>query len=174
MSNGSDNESVSRPAAMMMLKYASDFYASAKPAQQPPPYSPKPYYDCCHAIELALKAFLLAKGQTEQFLRRLGHDLVAALDEAERQGLSDHVQLTPEESQELQKANKYYMRKGFEYFTLKAMVMSLEGRADMGDLEVLKQSCERLTVGLDEVCRDALNDPSAGGSGIGLPNVRFS
>jgi len=44
-------------------------------------FSPK-YFLLCHAIELALKAYILAKGGTEGDIKKIRHDLVAALSRA--------------------------------------------------------------------------------------------
>lgn len=42
------------------------------------------------AIELALKAYLTAKGRKERELIAIGHDLSALLDEAQKEGLKTH------------------------------------------------------------------------------------
>jgi hypothetical protein len=45
------------------------------------------YFLYCHAIELVLKAYLLAKGQTERECVKLGHDIGGALRTAKPHGL---------------------------------------------------------------------------------------
>ena len=49
-------------------------------------FSPK-YFLFCHAIELALKAYILAKGGTEGETRTIRHDLIAAWSRAADLGL---------------------------------------------------------------------------------------
>lgn len=49
-------------------------------------FSPK-YFLLCHAIELALKAFILAMGGTEKETRKIKHDLTAAWSRAVALGL---------------------------------------------------------------------------------------
>jgi hypothetical protein len=44
-------------------------------------FSPK-YFLFCHAIELALKAYILAKGGTERETKKIRHDLIAAWSRA--------------------------------------------------------------------------------------------
>jgi hypothetical protein len=44
-------------------------------------FSPK-YFLLCHALELALKAYILAKGGTDKEIRKIRHDLVAAWSSA--------------------------------------------------------------------------------------------
>ena len=53
------------------------------------PLGPR-YFLLCHSIELALKAFLLSRGMTEESLRRkpYGHSLVDLREEADSRGLA--------------------------------------------------------------------------------------
>jgi len=44
-------------------------------------FSPK-YFLLCHAIELALKAYILAKGGTEREIKKIRHNLIAAWSRA--------------------------------------------------------------------------------------------
>jgi len=69
-------------------------------------------------MELALKAFLLAKGIPKRTLkgRTIGHDLEKILKKAVLLGLEKVVSVTPQHKEELRKANNYYASKGFEYF----------------------------------------------------------
>jgi hypothetical protein len=46
------------------------------------------YFCLCHAIELGLKSWLAFKGEDEDRLRLYGHDLVQAIESAQRQGLT--------------------------------------------------------------------------------------
>jgi hypothetical protein len=49
-------------------------------------FSPK-FFLLCHAIELVLKAFILAKGGTEKETKKIKHDLIAAWSRAVALGL---------------------------------------------------------------------------------------
>lgn len=78
------------------------------------------YYLLGHGIELALKAFLLAKGVPHEKLRSMklmGHDLEKALARAEGLGISDLVTLSSEERVSIELLNKTYQTKEHEYIT---------------------------------------------------------
>jgi len=83
-------------------------------------FSPVPYYCFSRSIELSLKAFLLAKNESLDSLKRpIGHDLEKALEKAVSLGLPDIVVISSHHKAELKKANCYYSEKagkGFEYF----------------------------------------------------------
>jgi HEPN domain-containing protein len=51
-----------------------------------PPNWPR-YFLACHAVELALKSFLLQRGLSEDEKETFGHDLVSLLDKAITSGL---------------------------------------------------------------------------------------
>lgn len=78
------------------------------------------YYLLGHGIELALKAFLLAKGVPHEELRSMklmGHDLEKALARAEGLDISDLVTLSSEERVSIELLNKTYQTKEHEYIT---------------------------------------------------------
>jgi hypothetical protein len=58
------------------------------PADRYPPHDWPRYFMLCHAIELALKAYLAYKGATYQQLKGFGHNLTEALTRATNKGLS--------------------------------------------------------------------------------------
>lgn len=68
-----------------------------------------------HAIELALKAFLLSKAVTLQELKKLGHDLEACLKRAKNLDLAESVSLAPKHEAVIRMLNSYYKAKEFEY-----------------------------------------------------------
>lgn len=80
---------------------------------------PPRYYLLGHSIELALKAFLLAKGVTPTELRlkqyNMAHNLEKALVRAEGLGLADVVNIPPKERTAIMLLNKTYGRKSYEY-----------------------------------------------------------
>jgi hypothetical protein len=55
-------------------------------------FSPK-YFLLSHAVELALKAYVLAKGDAERETRKIRHDLDAALSRAVALGLTSSTEL---------------------------------------------------------------------------------
>jgi hypothetical protein len=81
-------------------------------------YTPVPYYLFCRALELILKAFLLAKHRPlDELKKSYGHDLQALWRAATEQGILDVVGICdPDFSIDLQSANSYYKGKAFEYF----------------------------------------------------------
>ena len=97
--------------------YASRFLA-ATPAVDPAHYSPVPYYCVCRALELALKAFLLAERVpvSELKKKKLGHNLDALLELAMSHDLTRFWTPSVGDRKEIAKANVYYAEKGFEYF----------------------------------------------------------
>lgn len=104
------------------------------------------YFLVCQSLELALKAYLRGKGKTEDFLvRSIGHDLVAALDVAEREGLSGHVKIEAMELHALTKINAYYNSKDLQY------ALSYFNKS-YPSVEVLSALAKKLVVGLDDFC----------------------
>lgn len=78
------------------------------------------YYLLGHGIELAIKAFLLAKDVPLAELRSMklmGHDLEKALYRAEGLGFSNLVSLSGEERASIELLNKTYQPKEHEYIT---------------------------------------------------------
>jgi hypothetical protein len=73
------------------LRLAEDFYqAFLDLPPRPPPQSWPRYFMLCHAIELALKAYLAFHGATHKALteRSLRHNLTELLTQATKKGLS--------------------------------------------------------------------------------------
>lgn len=103
--------------------------------------SPVHYFLYCKSIELSLKAFLLAKGVPVGMLKGrkktgIGHDLEAALREAESRGLGDFVEIARESREELRKANDFYVVKGLEYADDEEVML---GRGYFPDPKVLSK-----------------------------------
>src|SRR5271170_7179400 len=73
------------------LRLAEDFYQAFRDLpRHPPPQSWPRYFMLCHAIELALKAYLAFHGATGKALtdKNLRHNLAELLTQATKQGLS--------------------------------------------------------------------------------------
>jgi hypothetical protein len=77
--------------------------------------SPTPFYLYAHGIELALKAYLILRGFDDGGLRKVGHDLEAALAEAQANRLSEGLALAPEGELAIRMINPYYEGKELEY-----------------------------------------------------------
>lgn len=68
----------------------------------------------CHAIELALKSFLVSAGVDKSELRHMGHDLLRCMEKARELGL--RISLSNEQLLAVKKANDFYESKRLEYF----------------------------------------------------------
>jgi hypothetical protein len=81
-------------------------------------FTPVPYYLFCRALELVLKAFLLAKHHSlDELKKKYGHDLEALWRAATKEGILDIIGASdPHFESDLQSANSYYKGKAFEYF----------------------------------------------------------
>lgn len=104
------------------------------------------YFLVGHAIELALKAFLLGRGMTIDILRsrKYGHNLDALLSEARRRKLGTFVKLSNAELQAIVVLNQCYSAKEFEYSA--TGVRRLPHYADIYAI------ADRLTRGLRKFC----------------------
>lgn len=152
--SSSGNKIVLQPANVVahvdghwLRRYAEDFLAAAQAFQAPTNrFSPVRYYLICHSIELALKAFLFTAGYKKKDRKKLNHDLVKALSAAEDSGLSQYFEITQQERESIEKANKLYPKKEFEYFE------SLETIYDPHefDLDVLDELAQRLIEKIEE------------------------
>lgn len=132
--------------------YASDFLSSASSIPPSNSYSPVPFYLYCRALELGLKAFLLAAGVPKAKLKSntLGHDLVAVLAEANAKGLSALFTVSPAEEVEIKKANDYYVRKEFEYF--ENVFKLVTGHPDLPNPLILNDLLLRLLPSIKDIC----------------------
>jgi hypothetical protein len=134
--------------------YAKDFLrAGVSLEHQSKSFSPVQYYLFAHAIELALKAFLLARSMTVQELRarEYGHKLDELLTESVGRGLLDHVALTPEQRNEIRLAQKYYWGKGERVFEYPKIVEALNGYPGKPNPVVLCQAAQLLLAKLESL-----------------------
>lgn len=81
------------------------------------PISLPAYFLAGRSIELALKSYLLLEGRVERDLRRISHDLGAALDAAQASNLSSLLTVAAESDQAVRWINDYYAVKDLEYPT---------------------------------------------------------
>jgi hypothetical protein len=75
------------------------------------------YFLVGRSIELAFKSYLLLEGRGETDLKRLSHDLSAALDEAVALGLSAVAPVSAEADAAVRWISPYYDSKDLEYPT---------------------------------------------------------
>ena len=113
-----------RTTSIGMARYATEFFESALAADDK--LGKKPGYEVVapipvmfligQAIELALKAYLLAKGVALRNLRRdYGHELHRSLRKAKELGLSDVVSLSAEEEGIIDLLDDLYSSKQLQY-----------------------------------------------------------
>lgn len=111
-------------------------------------YSPVRASLVCHALELALKAFLLTKGWVKKRLKNdVGHDLVKALEAAKQEGLNDCVNLTTGEVKAIRAVSELFGSKQFHYFEdFKGLLNGFKGRPNC---QVLDDVCQRILNGIE-------------------------
>jgi len=112
------------------------------------PFSPVRYYLLARAVELALKAFLSAKGISLRELagRNFRHSLVKLLHGAQSRGLTTIVPLDSKHVEEIRRADRYYSEKVFEY---PAISKAVEGYPGRPDLVVLRSVAELLVTRIE-------------------------
>ncbi len=140
-------------------RYASEFLKAAKGFQITDAFSPVPYFLFSISIELALKAFLLAKKVPIKELKLLGHDLENVLKKAVSLGLKDIVVISCSYEEELKKANCYYPTKegkGFEYFQV---CKAVRGYPELPNLDVLSEIASTLVSKLKQICIKSMDCP---------------
>ena len=113
-------------APLGCLRLANEYLRAATAAQTPPKtavealkqrISLPAFFLSGHAIELALKSFLLARGTSISELRsrKYGHDLAALVVEARRRKLGNEVPLSQPELEAMHLLNECYSAKELEY-----------------------------------------------------------
>jgi hypothetical protein len=135
--------------------YAKEFFNTARSFKSTKPFSPLPYYLFCHALELSLKGFLLAKGISKKDLQKrekVGHDLLKVLDEAIARGLDKIVPVSAMQRNEIAKANDYYLNKYFEYFEV---IKAVTGYPDLPDMAILEKLISDIIEKVEPVCASA-------------------
>ena len=106
----------------------------------------------CRALELSLKAYLLAKRvDINKIKYNLRHDLRKILKKSKELQLLSVIEISDLEIEHVKKANDWYARKGFEYFELR----NLRETSTLPDLNVLSGLVENLLENVKPVCLDA-------------------
>jgi hypothetical protein len=127
-----------------LYSFAWQYAETAKKVANEPELSDVAFFLTCHSIELALKAFLRAKGWEMDELRRLGksgHDLQAALEAGEKEGLGKLWHIDRGFRNCLLVLNVPYEAKHFEYILIcpaidsvkriRVMMMLLRGAEEL-------------------------------------------
>jgi len=94
--------------------WARDYFKCYLDFQKPGKFSPVPFFLCCRAIELALKAKHLESKSQKEVKDLYSHDLVKSYSNLD----PSQQTLLPEELDLLTAANKIYVRKDFEYLNV--------------------------------------------------------
>ena len=139
-------------SATAFLVYAADFLNAHKSYKSTQPYSPASYFLVCRSIELSLKAYLLSKGVARKEIKSqklLGHDLQKLLQKAVILNINSISSISPTQEQELEMANNWYDRKGFEYFEFQNIV---DGNETLPNLSILVEIADQLIVDLKPFC----------------------
>jgi HEPN domain-containing protein len=136
---------------MAFLSWSGQYLAAARAAPPGQGFSPVPYFLHGLALELALKAFLLAKGVPRRALRsrRLGHDLRALLGKCEQQGMGQHLQITDSHRTHVSLLNDYYCPRDLEYVNL---AKALKGFSGLPDLAVVGAFLDALLKSIKALC----------------------
>ncbi len=100
-------------------------------------FSPVPFFLCCRAIEMALKAIHL-EIKNRKYVKKLGHDLIKLYKKLD----GEHQTLSKDELDLLKKANKIYVDKDFEYLSV---IHPVTGFTKFPDLEALAILARKLT-----------------------------
>lgn len=128
----------SRLGLASLCVYASDFFEAARNATslRDADFSPARLYLLCHALELALKAYLSLRGKSGEGLGAIvpRHDLRSLLAQADASGLGDLVRFTAHQRAQVHKAALYYSESVFEY---PALAEALRGHPQTPDVEAL-------------------------------------
>jgi hypothetical protein len=145
-----------RVAPLGLIVYAESFLSAARlfTISSAQDFIPARTYLACHAVELALKAFLSLKGHSLAKLAggAFSHNLGTILTEAEQHGLSDVVGLTELQQFHIRRASKYYAEKVFEYPAIGEALSAYSDRPDDG---VLIAAAEVLVAELHDPCLHA-------------------
>jgi hypothetical protein len=116
-------------------------------------FTPVPYYMFCRALELILKAFLLAKHRSlDELKSRYRHDLEKLWREANGLGLSAVVgTCTQSFEADLASANSYYKGKAFEYFDFRRWAHGYQG---LPPLDTFQEEVRRIVEKTKKFCFD--------------------
>ena len=134
--------------------YAADYLVAARAANETDAsrFKPARYFLVCQSIELSLKAYLSLRGRKMVTMAQgaMGHHLDRLLADALDEGLSDLVQLTGDDLDEIRRASDYYGSKVFQY---PALGEAVRGYPTLPSIDELLRAAAALVDGLHESCR---------------------
>jgi hypothetical protein len=119
------------PEAFRIL--AGDYFKAYRDFQAPRKFSPVPFFLCCRAMELALKAEHLERRSQTEVKKLYYHDVLKAYADLD----ADQKTLSPEEEALLAAANEIYVAKDFEYFNVIDAVSAYKRYPDLDQLGAL-------------------------------------
>lgn len=115
-------------------------------------FSPVASFLYCRALEVAFKAYLLARDGTLDQVAAFGHDLERLLVESFAHGLDAAVVLSVDERQVILDVNEHYLGNKLAYFDLFA---TLGGYSGHPELDALGHIAEKLVDGIEHGCYEA-------------------
>jgi hypothetical protein len=100
-----------------LLRFSKEFFEAASQLRgAEETLSPTPvYYLYAHSIELAMKAYLVTEGYSEQQLHKIGHDLKKTWDKSKALNISNHLNNPMEIEKTIGIISPYYNAKELEY-----------------------------------------------------------
>jgi HEPN domain-containing protein len=113
-------------------------------------FSPVSGFLACRAIELSLKAFLLARDETERSLRSLRHNLERILTKVDARGLHRFIVLSASDRKLLVSVSKDYAGQKWAYYDIQWSLV--DGIAP--DPKALADLAERIVSSLERICLD--------------------
>jgi len=150
-------------------RYAHEYFRAYKQfISQDKGFTPVPYYLICHSIELALKAYLSARGLTNEELRFKsnrgrkngdGHNLPVIYDKCKEMGLGYLIKTTEAQELSIRKINELYNHKDFEYFMDLALILKKKNLPELNKLELIAKSLlEAINEMIKNSCQTGLVD----------------
>jgi hypothetical protein len=132
---------------------ARDFFDIAELARaRAERFSPVAAFLYARSIELALKSYLLARGDSVDRVAAFGHDLALLLTESFARGLDAVVPLTSEDKRTLLATNNHYLTNQLAYFDLFATVSGYPGQPDLASIARVARA---LLDGVERGCYEA-------------------
>jgi hypothetical protein len=147
-----------RLAPYGLIVFAEYYLLAARAVQAPekaPDFPLVRTFLACHAVELALKAFLAMKGASlvELLGGPYGHNLKNLIEEAEKRDLQAFIKLDDGQRAEIIKASEYYSEKVLEYPSLIEAVFGQPNK--MPNADVLIGVVDTMVSVLHEPCFQA-------------------
>ena len=118
---------------VMFKMHSHDYFKAYLDFEKPGRFSPVPYFLCCRAIELALKALHLESRSQKEVKEDYWHDLLASYDDL----LQAQKTLSAQERELLGAADEIYRKKEFEYLNVHDAATACSRFPDLDHLDAL-------------------------------------